>query len=290
MPPARPPPPPSPSRALPDGAAPSSRPAALHPDGPSATLVQPDGADPPELQFYRAKPFRVGASGRIAAHATTYAPSPVGANAAGSGDGVYHNQCQRAPHAGWCHSSLMNEHWWTLPRGARAADVPSWRRPASLRGVKAAPTDEVMYAQPVTFADQHLWVGQAGVIGLPLYRLVGMRARSNAVAETLPFAWPGALWLNVAAGWYGYRKEATSLAERQRGCNEGCAAYVMAELLDAATGHVLAGYERSRKVYHDVDSTHLKLEWPAAAPIARGAAVRLRLFFRDATIYAIGAA
>ena len=121
-----------------------------------------------------------------------------------------------------------NEQWWTLPRGARAAHLPSWRRPDGLRAVKAAPVDEIMYPQPVTHAGAHLWIGQAGVLRLPQYRVVGLQSSANAVVTTLPFEWPAAgkpLWLNVAASWYGGNVAAgTTLAEKQIGCNEGCAA------------------------------------------------------------------
>merc|ERR1712113_733945 len=167
----------------------------------------------------------------------------------------------------------------------------------SLRATKAAPTDEILYPQPVTYQDKHMWIGQAGVMQLPLYRIIGLRARANGVVTTLPFAWPvnSSLWLNVDAHWYG--TNGTTLAEKQIGCNEGCAAYVMAEVLDATTGHVIPGYEHSRKVYQDVDDVRLQLDWPAQntqeAPsipsaISPGRAVQLRVYFRDATIYAIG--
>ena len=92
-----------------------------------------------------------------------YAPSPDPVNAAGSGAGIYNTSCDVVPHRNWCHGSLMNEQWWTLPRGARAAHIPSWRRPDGLRSIKAAPVDEIMYPQPVTHNGGHLWIGQAGV-------------------------------------------------------------------------------------------------------------------------------
>ena len=43
-------------------------------------LRGPEDGDPPELEFYRLRPFDVGRSGRIAAHALNYAPSPLEIN------------------------------------------------------------------------------------------------------------------------------------------------------------------------------------------------------------------
>jgi len=77
---------------------------------------------------------------------------------------------------------------------------------------------------------------------------------------------------------------------------------VFAELLDANTGHAIMGYTRDESVpLMNVSSTRLPLRWttsvdkpapcipPAVGCPVVGAAVQLRLFFRDATIYAIGA-
>ena len=53
----------------------------LHPDQPpgvsrTSTLVLPDRFDPPEAEFYRPRPFRIGKSGRIAARANSSPPPP----------------------------------------------------------------------------------------------------------------------------------------------------------------------------------------------------------------------
>ena len=40
-------------------------------------LIQPDADDPPELQFYRIRPFYVGNTTRLAAHVLNYAPGPA---------------------------------------------------------------------------------------------------------------------------------------------------------------------------------------------------------------------
>ena len=129
------------------------------------------------------------------------------------------------------------------------------------------------------------------VLRLPQFRVVGLRATANAVVTTLPFPWPAVgkqLWLNVAARWYGGNVAAgTTLAEKQIGCNEGCAAYVMVEVLDD-TNVVIDGYDRLQQIHQDVDEVRLPLAWAKAHPITPGTTVSLRLHFRDATIYAIG--
>ena len=44
-------------------------------------LIRPSPTeDPPEMEFYRVRPFYVGDSGRLAAHTLQYAPSPAEVN------------------------------------------------------------------------------------------------------------------------------------------------------------------------------------------------------------------
>lgn len=80
--------------------------------------------------------------------------------------------------------------------------------------------------------------------------------------------------------------------------------YIFAELLDANTGHAIGGYTRDEsEPMMNVSGTRLPLRWKGATGVGKpppcvppavgcpviGAAVQLRLFFRDATIYAVGA-
>jgi hypothetical protein len=45
--------------------------------GPDLPLITPDPVlDPPELQFYRMRPFYIGNTSRLAAHTLQYAPAP----------------------------------------------------------------------------------------------------------------------------------------------------------------------------------------------------------------------
>jgi hypothetical protein len=94
------------------------------------------------------------------------------------------------------------------------------------------------------------------------------------------------LTLNADVSWPG--KMVTG------GCDEGCAAYVLAELLDDATGAVLPGFGRADfAAIMDVDGPALPLHWRAAPRLqpsgvgGLASLVRLRLLFRDATIYSL---
>lgn len=72
-------------------------------------------------------------------------------------------------------------------------------------------------------------------------------------------------------------------------CDEGCAAYLMVALHDAATGKVVAGYEKEQLVFTDVDGTRLPLDWKGkTGSELAGKTVYLRIFYRDATVFAVG--
>eukprot|EP01046_Picozoa_sp_COSAG06_P041238 COSAG06_NODE_5095_length_3722_cov_6.544852_4_plen_184_part_00 len=62
---------------------------------PNGMIVPDPVDDPPELEFYFIKPFRIGgegADGRLAAHALLYAPSPQEALGAGYGLTGHHEK------------------------------------------------------------------------------------------------------------------------------------------------------------------------------------------------------
>lgn len=68
-------------------------------------------------------------------------------------------------------------------------------------------------------------------------------------------------------------------------------AYIMVEMRDAAGDAVVGGRTRDKCVLLDVDGAQIPLKWEgeeAHAPVAVGTRVTLRVFFRDATIYAVG--
>jgi hypothetical protein len=87
----------------------------------------PDAEDPPELEFYRIRPFRLGGSDRLAAHVLLYAPSPNVLHAVNKTYGIY-TLCDKHNRS-WCHGPHIRDEWWTLPRGGDAAAVESWERP-----------------------------------------------------------------------------------------------------------------------------------------------------------------
>ena len=66
----------------------------------------------------------------------------------------------------------------------------------------------------------------------------------------------------------------------------------MVAVLDARTAAVIPGYERGKCVLFDVNATRHRLGWDGApaAGIAKDRPVRLRIYFRDAVVYALGGA
>ena len=273
--------------------------------------------DPPELQFYRTRPFYLGAgmggdSNRLLAHTLLYAPSPWVSAAYGRQP----PNCQKAseggnPHA--CHAPHMYEEWWVGPQSGVAEDVAGWRRPC--RETAAAPRDAWLMAQPATLQDvaasaegqqdsavqglgRHVWVGNGQVYTLPLFRVAGLYAPANAEFSTPPFRTPNALMASGAGGGDGAGLVINADARwgralRTGGCDEGCAAYIMAELRDAQTGRALPGFERNSSIpILNATGTQLPLLWQrsstAAMALRAGTNVTLRVFFRDATVYAVG--
>ena len=88
-----------------------------------------------------------------------------------------------------------------------------------------------------------------------------------------------------------------------------CMQYIMVELRSAVDGAAIPGYERSGCVFLNINSQRLPLRWGGRAdtnirtdgdasnattlsappvPPAVGSKVFLRIFFRDATIFAFG--
>jgi hypothetical protein len=90
------------------------------------------------------------------------------------------------------------------------------------------------------------------------------------------------LWLNADASWGQLLPTG--------GCDEGCAGYIMVELIDAQTKVVLPGYEKEKCLLMNTTGVALALEWTGtdAALFGESQAVQARVYFRDATIYAIG--
>ena len=262
----------------------------------------PDKLDPTDLEFYQLRPSVLGASGRIVAAVLNYAPAPTWLPYAG-GYGMqplHPLDCQHhkvtpakekkfGPYG--CHGPHFGYEWWVSgPRGP--LDVLQWARPdrrksatpANARGGVVSP-----FAPAVTIGDEHVWLTEGdGAHAMPLYRVAGLRAHGNSAMSTPPFVMPrdAPLWLNVRASWGAGRAPGS-----HAGCDEACNAYVAAEMYDVASGDVLPGLTRDKCVLMDVDDLRKPLEWEGAnaSALAGGSKVFVRFFFREATIYALGA-
>ena len=120
----------------------------------TSQLITADEADPPDLEFYRIRPFLLGESGRLAAHVLDYVPSPPNV--------IYSAGYGRQPlwycEAGCCHAPHMYEEWWIGPPDGDPTALQDWVRP--YRDNRAAPHDIWLMAQPVTTATAHVWVGE----------------------------------------------------------------------------------------------------------------------------------
>jgi len=263
----------------------------------STRIPGEDPNDPPELQFYRTRPFLVpGTRGtRGFAHTLLSAPSPsinlkygrqpVGGGGAGNSTGG-----TGVPHADFCHGPhIMYEEWWTLARGSSAANLSagSWRRPA--RFTKMAPENAYLFAQPGLLGQgasmKMVWVGSGEIYTLPLHRAVGLFAPANVRIKVPAFDLTRAtaatkLWINADAAW--------GPPLPQGGCDETCAAYVLVELEDAS-GKVLPGYNHSQfNPIMDQDGINLPLRWNNSTqlPFGQGEVV-VKIWFRAARVYAV---
>ena len=69
----------------------------------------------------------------------------------------------------------------------------------------------------------------------------------------------------------------------------------MVSVNDPQTGTAFPGFEKERCVFMDTDSLRLPLRWnnftgtTPPGPVLTGRHVSLRVYFRDSTVYAIGA-
>ena len=164
-----------------------------------------------------------------------------------------------------------------------------------------------LMAQPVGYADSMVWVGSTGrVYTLPMHRIAGLYAPANGEISTPVFTMPSMpMNANADVRWHGMLN---TTYDGTRGCDEGCAAYLFAAVLDASTGKEIPGYGvNESNVQMNVDGLNLPLLWQkknnaseysvrssnnvnnlVGTTALAGRRVRLRLYFRDSTIYAVG--
>lgn len=238
-----------------------------------------------DAQFYRIRPFYIGNTTRLAAHTLQYAPSPS-LDLLGWDYGRQPTKCTDG-NGSLCHGPHMYEEWWVGPASGDAADTAGWRRP--YRDTHAAPLDAFLMAPPVAVGDELVWLGSTGLAyTLPMYRIAGIYAPANGEFNTDVFvAAASPVWVNAAAVWHN--KLVTG------GCDEGCAAYLFAAVLDGDTGEAIEGYRvQDAVVMKNVDGQRLELQWRgrggavATTAALSGKRLKLRLYFRDAIVYAIG--
>lgn len=261
--------------------------------------------DPEEMEFYRIRPFTLGASGRLAAHVLLYVPSPS--------DVVTLPGYGRQPlwycKNGCCHGPHMYEEWWLGPPSGDPSDIPGWRRPFASQETRAFPHDIWAMAQPLFHpaSSALVWVDNGHVWGVPENRLAGLQTQSNSEFSTKLFEMPPApkssLWVEADVRWGQKAAPFGDMDWCVGGCNgvggsdEAHAAYLLVSMHDAS-GAVIPGFERSQCAFTNV-SGRLPLRWAAnasssSAVAATGASlagtrVSLRFYFRDATVFAVGA-
>ena len=214
------------------------------------------------------------------AHVLLYAPSPW----VKAGYGRQPPLCAKPPNTSFCHGPHLYSEWWVGGNihddKRRPENLSSWERP--VRRTRAAPLDKWLMAPPMAFGGKYVWVGNGDVYSLPAHRIAGLYAPANGAFTTNPFEFTqgGKILLNADAAWGS--KLVTG------GCDEGCAAYIMVELQDAATGQVIPTFERESCTFMNVTGAQIPLAWAGSAPAnAAGKLVQLRIYFRDATIYAL---
>jgi hypothetical protein len=159
-------------------------------------LIRPHPTeDPPELQFYRIRPFYVGESGRLAASVLQYAASPAEMNNVSSYGywGPYcpnpnggFDMCHKGHGYGRMHGPHVMEEWWVGTQDQTGPeDFSGWTRP--YKRFKAAPHDVWLMTQPVVYSNRHVWVSDTAVYTLPLYRVAGVYAPTNGEFSSKPF-------------------------------------------------------------------------------------------------------
>jgi len=177
-----------------------------------------------------------------------------------------------------------------------------FRRFANNRFSSLSPVHEEseLYAHgPITFGANRsmVWLHRGSktgrgiqLIGVPEFRLAGMYAPANAEFTTGALRTKGArdrIWLSFDAHWTASVPDAPPPHHAAfSDCDEGCAAYVMVALLDAASGAVVPGFEKERCVHMNANEQRLHLLWQTRSPPP--GTYKLRIYFRDAVVYATG--
>ena len=195
------------------------------------------------------------------------------------------------------------------------ANISAWRRPFRVRGRPSRMASRRDAATPSydpltpPGAHEHVWLLNDKLLSLPKFRLGGLYSSANSAFTTAAFALPASgLFLNVDASFHGKWKGSGPATGTPLGCDESCNAYVMVGMMRATAADdgekegdaksYVNGMEPENCILRNVNSTHVPLAWTpspgeggaggrAAALPPAGTYVRLRIFFRDATVYAV---
>jgi hypothetical protein len=255
----------------------------------SGSSVDEASDDPPELEFYDLTPLFVGNTTRVIAHALLYAPAPLAV--LGYSYGMQPplgpvNKATGKVDLRQAHGPGIGVERWVGPADGNLSAQPmtsAWRRPFRSR----VRSSHWIGVGGLIFRDWHIWYNKQtrAMLGLPAYRFAGYKSMANAEFSTHIFELPPrSLWINADMSWIETDLGAWSGSESR-------AAYLMVAALDADSGKVLPGYEHERCVMMNVSGTQLQLEWNGSAPLHTqhaGQRVRLRMFYRDASIFAVG--
>ena len=140
-------------------------------------------------------------------------------------------------------------------------------------------------------SDGMFWLWKGSWLGLMNWRVGGLYAPGNAEFTTAPFAVPeqGYLWLDMDSRWGASATGCLSAYAEQ------CQGYITVELLPPTGSTPIPGYEKehcSLARFHGSEQG-MPLTWVGAdrkpPPPVAGQVVRARIYFRDSTVYAIGA-
>ncbi len=224
------------------------------------SLIRPNENDPPDMEFYHMQAFAYG--DRYAAFVLNYAPSPAIVNPVTAIPG---------------HGVFLSAEWWLSDDGI------NWRRPYQGQNVLGELTTTLTHAPIVTNQEMSFLVGGFRY-SIDRNRLAGVFTQSNGAFSTSRFAMPETpLLLNATAKSLEPPVVIGRFLPHQQ-------AYIIAELQDES-GQVIPGYEREKMVLQNVDSLALPLHWEGKdGTELAGQTVRLRFYFRDATIYGVRSA
>lgn len=275
---------------------------------PSTEPLVPGAVDPPEMELWSLIPFEYG--GSVAAVASNYVPSPavVASRAPAprntSAPGASVVDAPMAPGG-----IITAQEWWvasgtpTGPSGwsrpyAQQSQLATNVGPPGTAGLflgAAAPRGFCITHAPV-FVPQNVGGGLEGALfwhwagewwGLMLWRVGGLRAPANAAFTTQPFVVERGLWLDMDSRWGAKPGACSPFADE-------CSSYALVELLDAAGGSVLPGFEHANSGLLGLHANQqgYPLGWTlpngTALQLPVGRTVRARIFLRDATVFSLG--